>query len=347
MTPRERIITALHNGTPDIAPLSIYDAFVDDPEADRWQRLFDQGLGICAHCPVLKAIEHGVTSTSDVRTEGDHIYRIFRKETPIGTLQRVTHNGWHHEDWIKSPRDYKIRQWILEHTELVPDCDAFEASEAKMGNFGVTAVMGAGAWASRTPAMSINIDWAGTQQFCLDLALGLDELFELYEVQKKYFMDMTRLIAAGPGQFVKWPENLTISMLGPQRYAELLMPIYEAAAPVLIASGKRIMVHYDGALKVIADQIARAPYHIIDSLNEPPEGDMMFDECRAAWPDKVLWAHINLELYMRSAHELRDAVLAMRARSGKRGVAFEISEHLPQKWETSIPVVLDALREAG
>lgn len=164
MTTRERITTALNNGTPDDVPLSIYDAFVDDLNADHWQRLIDQGLGICAHCPVLKAIEHGVKDTTEVRTQGDHIYRTFRKETPIGTLQRITHNGWHHEDWIKTPHDYTIRQWIIEHTELVPDYAAFEISETKMGNHGVTTIMGAGGWASRTPAMSINIDWAGTEQ---------------------------------------------------------------------------------------------------------------------------------------------------------------------------------------
>ena len=347
MTPREQITTALDGGTPDRTPLAIYDAFVDDPNSDPWRRLFDRGLGICVNCAVLKSVEHGVKDTSEVRTEGDQCYRIFRKETPAGTLQRVTRNGWHYEDWIKTPRDYKIRQWIVEHTEILPQYDAFEAADAAVGNRGMVALMGAGAWAARTPAMSINVDWAGTQQFCLDLAQGVEELFDLYEAQKKQFMEMTRLIAEGPGRFVKWPENLTISMLGPRRYADLLMPVYEAAAPLLTAAGKRIMVHYDGALHVIADQIAKAPFHIIDSLNEPPEGDMMFDECRRVWPDKVLWGHINIDLYSRPAAELRDAVLAMQARAGKQGVAFEISEDLPQTWETSIPVVLDALAEAG
>ena len=40
--------------------------------------------------------------------------------------------------------------------------------------------------------------------------------------------------------------------------------------------------------------------------------------------------------------ELKEAVLGMCERAGRRGVAFEISEHLPQEWETKIPVVLEA-----
>jgi hypothetical protein len=187
------------------------------------------------------------------------------------------------------------------------------------------------------------VDWAGTQQFCLDVAMGVDELFELYEAQKELFLEETRLIAEGPGEFVKWFENLTISMLGPQRYDDLLVSVYEEAIPMLEAAGKRVMVHYDGALSVIRDEIARAPFHIIESLTEPPEGDMTYDECRSAWPDKAFWGNINVDLYYRSEDELRDAVIAMRKRAGKRAFAFEISEDLPRNWRESIPVVLETL----
>ena len=47
------------------------------------------------------------------------------------------------------------------------------------------------------------------------------------------------------------------------------------------------MVHHDGALRVIADQIASAPFRMIESLTEPPEGNMMYDECPTAWPDSA------------------------------------------------------------
>ena len=90
---------------------------------------------------------------------------------------------------------------------------------------------------------------------------------------------------------------------------------------------------------------AAARFHIIDSLTEPPEGDMMFDECRAAWPDKVLWANIHADAYYRPPQELREAVIAMRRRAGKRAFAFEISEDLPTNWRTSVPIVLETLGE--
>jgi len=122
-----------------------------------------------------------------------------------------------------------------------------------------------------------------------------------------------------------------------------LMPVYREGEPILAAAGKRVMVHYDGALKVIADQIASAPFHMIESLTEPPEGDLLYDECRLLWPDLVLWANLNLECYAQPPAQLRQAVRDRVQRAGRRALAFEISEALPGNWRESIPVVLAAL----
>lgn len=208
------------------------------------------------------------------------------------------------------------------------------------GQNGVAVILG-----SRTPAMSINLDWAGIEQFCMDLALEGPELFELYDAQKRLFVHETELIAKSPGRFVKWLENLTISRIGHQKYVELLMPIYEQCVPILQASGKRVMVHYDDALSVIADQIAKAPCHIIDSLTELPEDNMTYDQCRAGWPDKVFWANINAQLYYEPENTLRQAVVDKRDHAGKQGLAFEISEDLPTNFEHSLPIVLDTLNQ--
>ncbi len=354
MNSRQLLITALEAETPQRTPLAIYDwcmgaitteevkAKMCQPE---WRRLIERGLAVRHHCPVTKAIEHGVDYSVDESRRGEDVYRVETKNTPVGTLRKSTRNGWHDEDWIKSPGDYKIQQWIVEHTEVVPNYDAFEEAEGAIGENGVVVVTGAANWMHRTPAMSINVDWAGTQRFCLDVGLDLPELYDLYDAQKKLFIEEQRLIAAGPGRYVVWFENLTINMLGPRRYGDLLMPIYQEAVPIHEAAGKKVMVHYDGALRVVADQIATAPFQIIDSLTEPPEGDMTFDQCRAAWPDKVFWGNVNVDLYYRPADQLREAVKGICHRAGKQAVALEISEDLPGNWEQSVPVVLETLEE--
>jgi hypothetical protein len=356
MTPRESLITALEGGTPDTTPLTVYDWNMGAVTADElaakmlepaWQRLIEQGLTVRCHCPVVKAIEHGVQCSAEESEVDGTLFRRETKKTPVGRIERTTRDGWHNEDWIKTPADYRVQQWIVEHTELIADYDAYVRAEDVVGGRGVVALTGAGNWQHRSPAMRINVDLAGTEQFCIDLALEVPELHDLYDALEEQFLEEQRLIAAGPGRYVAWFENLTIGMLGPNRYAELLVPSYEKAVPIHDARDKRVMVHYDGQLKVIADQIAQAPYAIIDSLTEPPEGDMTYEECRRLWPNLVFWANINVDVYHRPAEKLRQAVVAKRERAGKNGLAFEISEDLPTTWEETIPVVLQTLEELG
>jgi hypothetical protein len=352
MTVRTDLITALDGGTPERTPFSIYEWYFTFPnyDFDDWRSLFEQGLGLSLECATFATVEHGVENTVEYEVEGDRRYTIRRKKTDVGTLQCVTLNSvsaprmieWNREYWIKEPQDYRIMQWIVEHTEVVPRYETFEETEERAGDFGVT-IVGMG----RTPAMSIQVDWAGEQRFALDVALGVEELSALYEAQKKQVLEIVRVVAAGPGHFVKWNENVTVRMLGPKRYTDLLVPVYEEAVPLLEATGKRLLVHYDGELKAITDQIARAPIHIIESLTEPPEGDMMLDACRAAWPDKSFWSNINVGLYSLPPDELCEAVVAKRERAGKRGLAFEISEDVPENWRETVPLVLQTLRELG
>lgn len=356
MTPHECLVTALEGGEPDTTPLTIYDWNMGAVTADElaatmrkpaWQRLIDQGLTIRCHCPVVRAVEHGVDVEIEESTVDGVVHRRETKTTPVGRIHQVTRDGWHDQDWIKSPADYKVQQWIVENTELIPDYEAYKVAQAVVGEHGVVVLTGAGNWQHRSPAMCLAIDLAGTEQFCLDVALEVPELTELYGALRRQFLAEQRVIAGGPGRYVAWFENLTLSMLGPARYRDLLVPIYEEGVPIQTAGAKRVMVHYDGQLQGIADQIAAAPYSIIDSLTEPPEGDLGYDECRRLWPDLVFWANINIDLYSRPAGELREAVIAKRQRAGKQGLAFEISEDLPASWRTSIPIVLQTLHELG
>jgi hypothetical protein len=349
---KQNLLTVLEGGTPERTPLSIYDwnlgATDPDTLATRmadpdWARLFDLGLLVSHHCEIVEIIEHGVETTTEERKDGGDILRITRKTTPVGEVRKVTRNGWHEEDWIKEPEDYRTWRWIVENSELEPHYERYERAESAVGNRGVVILTGAGNWTHRTPAMKINVDLAGTEQFCMDVACEVAELFDLYGALKKQFLSEQRLIAAGPGRYVKWLENLTVSMLGPQRYRDLLMPVYREGVPILEAGGKRVMVHYDGALDIIADQIAGAPFHMVESLTEPPEGDMRYEDCRAAWPDKVLWANINIGLYAEPEDVFREAVADKLRRAGVRAFAFELSEDIPPNWRERIPVILDAL----
>jgi hypothetical protein len=350
---RQDLIEVLEGRTPVRTPYTILDwimerAISSDDLAlriqdDRWRQLLDRGLTIRHHCPTVRAIEHGVEYKVEEKKQGNDVCRVETKTTPVGSISTIFRNRWCQEHWVKTPEDYRVQQWIVENTELIADYQAYEKALDVVGEHGIVALTGHGMWLHRTPLMTLNIDYMGTEQFCMDMAMEVPEFNDLYQAQMKLFMDEQRLIATGPGRYVMWCENLTVNMVGPRRYAELMMPVYREAVAIHEAADKRVMVHYDGAVNLISDQIAGAPYHIIDSLTEPSEGDMSYDQCRAVWPEKVLLANINVDLYAQSKDVLRQAVIDKRLRAGKRAFAFEISEDCPANWQDTIPVVLDTI----
>ena len=133
--------------------------------------------------------------------------------------------------------------------------------------------------------------------------------------------------------------------MGPARYGRLLLPVYRDCIPVLHQAGKIVGTHYDGKLSSVSHLIAESPIDIIESLTEPPEGDMILAECRAAWPEKGFWSNINVSNFDLTPDELKDYIhqKVSEAAPGGRRLAFEISEDLPVNWREGIPAVLEAL----
>jgi len=354
MTTQKDLLTAAYNGeTPSQTPLSIYGRFFRDSRypIENFRPLFDAGLGVTYCIDTVKTIQHGVTQRVYNETKGKYRYNYRTLETPIGNLESVTvtplnpHPGlmdWVEQPWVKNPADYVVMQWIVENTEYIPAYDAYDIAEQALGNDGILVVAGI-----RSPAQRIQLEYTGTEKFCLDLALEVPELMDLYEVERKCLVAYNQLVAQGPGRWVMWAENLTIEILGPRRYEEYLLNVYDEIVPILEQNGKRAFVHYDGNLRVIKDQIAKAPFHMIESLTEPPEGDMLYDECRAAWPDKAIAGNINVACFDLPEDELRQTIIEKRARAGKQGFSFEISEDVPHNWRQTIPIVLDTLESIG
>ena len=173
-----------------------------------------------------------------------------------------------------------------------------------------------------------------------------DEVMTLYEAFLEEFRKIVEIVAEGPGgRFVNCPENFTAETLGPARYERFLLPVYKTHFPVLHQAGKIVGTHYDGKLSSTKYFIAEAPIDVIESLTEPPEGDMTLAECRAAWPEKLFWNNINLGRFDLPPDQLKADIrrrIEDAAPDGRR-LAFEISEDLPVNWQGGIPAIMDEL----
>ena len=343
MSIRRRLLGALH-GEPVTEPVYVvYDAFLPNPTVD-WEWLFSLGLGqvnhafvVEEHHPNCEVVEtrtmEGDLDRRDVtiRTAGGELHEYYLGSSDKGVLP------WRMEHFIKNPSDYRLMRNALEGSTYSPTDRAFDESETAIGDRGITI-----AHVDRTPFQKIQIDFAGIEAFSYHLADGVTELFELLQLMDRLKLDEFACVAKSRAEFVKLWENIGIDAMGPHAYRRYMVPVYEAVSTVLRASGKKLMVHYDGKTRLIAEDIARLGFDI-DSLTPAPEGDMETAEARALWPESFLWLHPSLTWFLLPANELVGRVLKMASDAGPRRFCFELSEGIPPNWRQAVPPLLKGL----
>ncbi len=338
---RERLEAFWLGERPDTIPFTTYENKIPPDWGDPViQQMFADGLGVIRFIPTWDTVYRDMDMIDDTTTINGQMLHRQMWRTPIGEIVATWTQNWHQKYFLETPDDYRVMTYIVEHTDYVPNYESFEAQSAALPAF-MVAVPRMG----RTPLQTILVDYAGLGNFALHLYEYEAEVRRLYDALLVNFRRLAEIVAAGPGRYINILENFTAETLGPRRYAEFLLPVYEETYGLFRAAGKVVGYHYDGKLAAVKDLVAHAPLDLIESLTQPPEGDMTLTDARAAWPDKLFWAHVNLGCYELPPDELREEIwrrVEAGAPDGRR-LAFEVSEDQPPRWRESMPVILAAL----
>ncbi|NOY82233.1 MAG: hypothetical protein GXP31_14640 [Kiritimatiellaeota bacterium] len=340
---RQRLEDALAGKPVEWPVYAVYDWFVHNRTHVDWEGLFELGLGRINHANVIRHEHPNFEIVETITEQGGRTRRDVHLITDVGELHEWYLGEWRQEHFIKKAPDYRIMQRALEDMRIVADDSAFRKSETSLGDRGVTVGQIQGLGAGRTPLMVLQIDWVGLERFSIDLALERPEMLDLLEQMTEIKLEEVRLAAKSAAAQIKLWENLSIETLGPRCYRRRLAPLYREIVDLLGAAGKKLLVHYDGQLRVIARDVAELGFDGIDSFTEPPEGDMSVAEARSVWPEKFLWLHPNLGWYGRPGRELSAQIRRVVRQAGPSRFCLMISEEVPANWRTSAAVVLDTL----
>jgi hypothetical protein len=343
MSIRGRLLGALNGEVVTHPVYAVYDAFLPNPAVD-WDLLFSLGLGQINHAFVVEERHPGCEVIERTSTENG----LERRDVTIRTVRGELHEyylgdsrkgllPWRMEHFIKAPSDYRLMAHALEGTTFVPTDRAFEESEAALGERGITI-----AHVDRSPFQKVQIDLAGIEAFSCHLADGEPALLDLLELMNGLKVEEFACVARSRARFVKLWENIGIDAVGPRAYRMHIVPLYERIIPILRAAGQSLMVHYDGKVRLIADDIRRLGLDL-DSLTPAPEGDVDAAEARALWPESFLWLHPSLTLFRQTLPEIRARFREMARGAGPRRYCFEISEGVPAHWQQTVPAVLQEL----
>ncbi|MFA5203192.1 MAG: hypothetical protein WC708_02210 [Lentisphaeria bacterium] len=344
MTIRQNLLRALA-GQPAPPVYLAYDWFIQNRAID-WTGLFQQGLGRINHASLIRFHYPHLQIVESESVDNGRPRRDVRWITDLGELHEYYLDGWKQQHFIRTPEDYRIARRAFEDAVFTLDETAFAASEQSVGEGGIT--LGQfGAFGqlgfTRTPFQVVQIDLAGLEQFSLDIASDTPELLDLLAQMNDQLFQLFRLARPSRAGYLKLWENLSIETMGPRLYRTHLVPVYEKIFEIL-GDDKKLIVHYDGKLSLIADAIARLPFHGLDSLTPPPEGDLTIAQARAAWPDKFFWIHPTLSWDSLSDTELAARITQTVRDAGGTRCCLELSEEVPPNWPRTVPLILDTLR---
>jgi hypothetical protein len=329
---------------PDRIPYTAYEGLMPPDWSDPViQQMFRDGLGVLRFVPTWETFYSGdMQFVEQTRYGGEKTIREHIWRTPLGEVSASWHDSWQQKHFLETAQDYRVMTYVAKHTHYRAAYAAFHTEEVYLPPYMLPVPR-----LGRTPFQSILVDYAGIGNFSYHLVEYPGEIHELYEALRAGFQQQMEIVARGPGRYINVLENLTFDTMGPRRFEKYLLPVYEETFGMLHEAGKIVGCHYDGQIKLAKDVVARSPVDLIESLTPPPEGDMLMAEARAAWPDKLFWANVNLGCYELAPDDLKHEMWR-RARDGApdgRRLAFEVSEDVPKRWREAMPVILAALNE--
>lgn len=339
---RARLEAALAGQLVEWPVYAVYDWFVENRPID-WPGLFGLGLGEIRHADLIRSERPHVEILETTRAVEGGVRRDVRWVTDRGELAEWHLGEWQQEFLIKRPEDYRILRRALEDTRITADSEPYLKSEADVGDRGVTVgQLERAPLLGRSPIMEIQVQLAGLNRFAMDMADQVPELMELLELMTELKLRQVREAVKTPAKYIKLWDNMSIETIGLKVYNQHMVPLYRQVLEILASAGKRLLVHYDGKTRLVAQQIACLDFDL-DSLTPPPEGDMPIAQARAAWPHKFFWINPPLGWY-RDRRTLVERIREMVRDAGPRRFCLMISEDVPPDWQQTVPLVLETLK---
>lgn len=352
ITMRERILAVLQGREVDRVPFVSYDMLI--PVEETLRQLGPDRVGLLRWCKMFRVEHPHCRFEVENRREGENLYRTTKLHTPAGTLTELRVFTWAMnpeldyggtlKHFVERPTDYDALWAYLEDCTILENYEQWHRDAAELGEHGWPL-----AHVERTPYQQLWIEWAGMEGLAAHMA-DCPERFartlELLQTRERRIFDIAY---DSPAPFIDVPDNITAPAIGPRRFRELCVPLYDEFAQRLAERGKAVVVHMDGQLRPLWQDIGRLLITGVDSLTPPPDGDTSIAQAAAMWPAKRLWVNFPSSIHLAEPAVIRataDEILAATGHTGR--LQMQISENMPpDAWRTSFPIIVDAIDVFG
>jgi len=319
MTPRERVLAVLNGKRPDKVPFTIYESKIPQCAVER--RLRNEGLCIVNNrlAPAFKVETPNCAVEECHYAEGGkpRIRTVIR--TPIGELSSVREPAgftfWTLERLFKGPEDYPVLKYYYRDHVLEPCYEEYLRSEKMMGDDIILRPN-----LALTPLHDIMVMMMGVEVFAEEWRQRRDEVLDLEATMREAHDRMYRLLAASPMTHANYGGNETPEVMGPPRFKEFVIPLYERCATVFHEKGK---------------------------FTPSPDTDMTLEEALDAWPDKVLWINFPSSMHLADIERIKQTTREIVALAHETNrVIIGITEDIPEdRWQENLLAISEVINE--
>ncbi len=281
LTSRERLLCAMHLGTPDRVPVAPSEFGCLDPDSSIAQELIERTdfihyVGYGGN-PYL-----GAAAQVDARTEGNKT--IVTYQTPSGPLQSVITRTGVTAACTEFPcKSYADAEKILAIPYEPPEADAtdYHHWDEKIGEQGIVLVgiVDGICWAA---------DLFSPQDFCLMWMEARDLMIELTEIATQRLCHFySQLCEAGVELFRIIGGEYVSVQLGPEAYQCLVVEPDRRLVDVIHQHGGIAYFHNHGPITRYYDQLLQIGPDAVDPLEAPPWGDCDIAEAKDRIGSKI------------------------------------------------------------
>ena len=302
MTNRERILAVLDKKSPDrvpwIARLDLwYHARLAEgnlPTRFRGMNLVEVGRALRTGNPardgkifnvryegleVRQERAPGVARQRFITPHGEVTFGRILSETVSGT----TDQGLPLEHPIHSVEDYKVLEYIAEHTYYDPCYNDYLAYEAAVGDEGYPMVS-----CGDVPFHYFLLHLAGYNQAYFEMVDHAEEFEHLIALMEQ--VDRERLwpvVADSPARLILHGVHFDSQMTPPHMFRKYMTPYYKDFSALLHGRGKSLVWHADDDSKDILAEVKDAGFDMSECFCTAPMVEVTLEEARAAWKGDV------------------------------------------------------------
>jgi uroporphyrinogen-III decarboxylase len=197
------------------------------------------------------------------------------------------------EHIIKSVEDYPIVEYLLEHTEYLPDYQIIREVMAEAGDDGI--IIGGAGW---SPIHSLMNDYIGYNDCFFHMADYPQEFERLLQVIKERTWEMKQIAARSPAEILMVDCNWSDAITSPPIFKRYFVPILEELVDLMHSHGKLTSCHVDGDMQRLFEQFVETGVDIAEALAPQPLCNYTLAEARGFLGSRMtIWGGIPTPLF--------------------------------------------------